>query len=85
MLPDAGPVGGSLERPGYRAIAYPRPKTVTGEDLIMPGAIAAHPVDGRVFISSMKMGELFVLRDPTDDGNEDGIRAEGYNKLLRRD
>ena len=22
--------------------------------------------------------------DPTDDGNEDGIRAEGFNKLLRR-
>src|SRR5205085_2795523 len=34
---------GSLERPGYKAIAYPRPKTVSGEDRIMPGAVAALP------------------------------------------
>src|SRR5262249_28619816 len=32
---------GPLTRPGYRAILYPRPKTDTGEDLIMPSALAA--------------------------------------------
>jgi hypothetical protein len=92
LLPDAGPVDGSLERPGYRAIAYPRPKTVTGEDLIMPGAVAAHPVDGRVFIASMKMGELFVLRDPTDDGKNarfenygGGLFQEAYSMLAEKD
>jgi hypothetical protein len=92
LLPDAGPIGGSLERPGYRAIAFPRPKTVTGEDLIMPGAIAAHPVDGRVFVSSMKMGELFVLRDPTDDGKNarfenyaGGLFQEAYSILAEKD
>lgn len=56
------------ERPGYRAIAYPRPKTTSGEDRIMPSALAIDPSDGRVFVASMKTGELFVLRDPTDDG-----------------
>jgi hypothetical protein len=52
-----------LTRPGYRAQAYPRPKTLSGEDRIMPGAIAVQPRDGRVFIASMKTGELFVLND----------------------
>ena len=32
------PKDGSLIRPGYRAIAYPRPKTASGEDRVMPGA-----------------------------------------------
>jgi hypothetical protein len=36
----------------------------------MPVAIAASPRDGRVFIASMKMGELFVVDDPKDDGKE---------------
>ena len=39
---DDGPPG-SLERPGYRAIAYPRPKTSTGEDRIMPVARGGAP------------------------------------------
>jgi hypothetical protein len=34
----------------------------------MPGSIAAHPRDGRIFVGSMKLGELFVLRDPEDNG-----------------
>jgi mono/diheme cytochrome c family protein len=61
-------VEGSLVRPGYRAIAYPRPKTVSGEDRIMPGAVAVRPKDGQVFVASMKTGELFTLRDPSGDG-----------------
>jgi cytochrome c551/c552 len=57
---------GSLERPGYRAIAYPRLKTVSGEDRIMPSAVAVRPKDSRVFVASMKTGELFTLTNPDD-------------------
>jgi mono/diheme cytochrome c family protein len=70
VLQDPGKLEGALERPGYRAIAYPRPKTISGEDLVMPGAIAADPRDGRVFVASMKRGELFVVRDPDDTGKK---------------
>jgi cytochrome c2 len=83
---------GSLERPGYRAIAYPRPKTATGEDLVMPGAVAAHPRDGRVFVASMKRGELFTVEDPTDDGREarfvdytGGLFQEAYSMMAESD
>jgi hypothetical protein len=57
---------GALERPGYKAVMYPRLKTVSGEDRIMPGAVAVRPRDGKVFVASMKTGELFTLRDPDD-------------------
>jgi len=77
---DPGASDGSLERPGYRAIAYPRPKGPSGEDLIMPGAIAVNPKNGRVFIASMKLGEIFVLKDPTDDGKQ--ARFENYARGL---
>jgi mono/diheme cytochrome c family protein len=63
LVADPGRTEGSLERPGYRAVAYPRPKTVSGEDRIMPVALAAHPRDGRVFVASLKTGEIFVVRD----------------------
>jgi glucose/arabinose dehydrogenase/mono/diheme cytochrome c family protein len=76
VLPDSGKIEGTLERPGYRAIAYPRPKTVSGDDLLMPGAVAVHPRDGRVFVASMKLGEIFVLRDPGDQGK--GATFEDY-------
>lgn len=92
MIPDAGPVDGVLERPGYRALVYPRPKTITGEDLIMPGAVAVHPVDGRVFVASMKMGEIFVLNDPAGDGKNarfdnyaGGLFQEAYSMLADKD
>jgi glucose/arabinose dehydrogenase/mono/diheme cytochrome c family protein len=92
QLPDPGPVGGSLERPGYRAIAYPRPKTIIGEDLLMPGAVAVNPADGRVFVASMKNGELFVLRDPNGDGTGatfenygGGLFQETYSMLAEKD
>jgi cytochrome c551/c552 len=77
---DTGKIDGVLERPGYRAIAYPRPKTPSGEDLVMPAAVAVHPKDGRVFVASMKMGEIFVLRDPTDDGRK--ARFDNYGRGL---
>jgi glucose/arabinose dehydrogenase len=80
IFPDSGKIEGALERPGYRAIAYPRPKTASGEDRIMPSALAAHPKDGRVFVASMKTGELFVVRDPTGDGK--GATFENYTRGL---
>jgi glucose/arabinose dehydrogenase len=92
VFTDPTPVEGSLQRPGYRAIAYPRPKTAGGEDLLMPAAVAAHPRDGRVFVASMKMGEIFVLRDPTGDGREArfenyarGLFQEAYSLLAEED
>jgi glucose/arabinose dehydrogenase/cytochrome c551/c552 len=74
---------GSLERPGYKAIMYPRPKTVSGEDRIMPGAVAVRPKDGQVFVASMKTGELFALRDPTGDGKY--AKFENYAHGLYQD
>src|SRR5439155_19544639 len=77
---DSGKMAGGLERPGYRAIAYPRPKTSSGEDRIMPAALAIDPKDGRVFVASMKTGEIFVVRDPTDDGRK--ARFDNYARGL---
>jgi mono/diheme cytochrome c family protein len=74
---------GSLERPGYKAIAYPRPKTISGEDRIMPGAVAVRPKDGQVFVASMKTGELFALRDSSGDGKN--ARFENYGHGLYQD
>ena len=64
------PREGSLERPGYRAVAYPRPKLPNGEDALMPGGVAVDPASGRVFIASMKLGRIFALEDPAGDGRE---------------
>ncbi|HXX94921.1 MAG TPA: hypothetical protein VEN81_14950, partial [Planctomycetota bacterium] len=75
-LADPGRPEGPQERPGYRAIAYPMPKLVSGEDRVMPVAIAAHPRDGRIFVASMKMGELLTVRDPEDNGK--GATFEDY-------
>jgi mono/diheme cytochrome c family protein len=90
FLGDPGQKEGSLERPGYRARAYPRPKTSSGEDLIMPGAVAVHPHDGRVFVASMKMGEIFVLRDPESknarfENYARGLFQEAYSLLAEDD
>jgi hypothetical protein len=71
-----------LERPGYRAVAYPRPKSVAGEDRIMPVALAVRPRDGRVFVSSLKTGELFALDDPGDAAS---ARFENYAGGLFQD
>ncbi len=92
VLADPGRTEGPQERPGYRAIAYPRPQTVSGEDLVMPGAIAAHPRDGRVFVASMKLGEIFTIKDPEDNGKgatfEDyggGLFQEAYSMVAESD
>jgi mono/diheme cytochrome c family protein/glucose/arabinose dehydrogenase len=62
--PDEGQIG-PLERPGYRAVMFPRPKDEVGEDLVMPAALAVDPKTGRVFVASLKRGEIFVVKDPT--------------------
>jgi hypothetical protein len=62
----AGTIDGVTKQPGYRALAYPRPKTLLGEDLLMPAAIAVNPRDGRVYMGSMKQGQLFRIDDPQD-------------------
>jgi mono/diheme cytochrome c family protein len=69
-IADAWKVEGSLERPGYRAIAYPRPTTPTGEDRVMPYSLAVDPRGGRLYLASEKMGEVLALRDPHDDGRD---------------
>ncbi len=79
-FPDA--VEGSLERPGYTAVVYPRPKTVSGEDRVMPGAVAVRPKDGQVFVASMKTGELFALRDANHPKN---AKFELYGRGLYQD
>jgi cytochrome c2 len=84
VLQDPGKFDGALDRPGYRAIALPRPKSASGEDLVMPGAIAADPRDGRVFVASMKRGELYVIRDPEKPVFEDytgGLFQEAYSMV----
>jgi hypothetical protein len=82
-VPAPDPVEGSLERPGYKAIAYPRPKTISGEDRVMPAAVSVRPKDGQVFVVSMKTGELFALRDPAGDGKI--ARFENYGHGLFQD
>ncbi|MCI0456883.1 MAG: hypothetical protein L0Z62_07890, partial [Gemmataceae bacterium] len=92
VLSDPRTLEGSLNRPGYRAIAYPPSKTGSGEERIMPGAVAVHPRDGRVFVASMRMGEILVLNDPTDDGRSarfdnfaHGLFQEAYSLLAEPD
>jgi mono/diheme cytochrome c family protein len=84
VLQDPGKFDGPMEQPGYRAIALPRPKASSGEDLVMPGAIAADPRDGRIFVASMKRGELYVIRDPDKPAFEDytgGLFQEAYSMV----
>jgi hypothetical protein len=82
---------GSLERPGYKAVIYPRLKTVSGEDRIMPGAVAVRAKDGAVFVASMKTGELFALRNPDDAKNAKfelygrGLYQDAYSMLAEED
>jgi hypothetical protein len=78
LVVDPGRAEGSLERPGYRAIAHPRPKTVSGEDRVMPVALTTRPRDGQVFVSSWKTGEILALRDPNDNGV--GARFDNFGR-----
>lgn len=53
-------------RPGYRAVRFPMPKTVAGEDLLMPGAVAVDRRSDRLFVASIKRGEIFTLDEAPD-------------------
>jgi len=75
--------GELLLRPGYRAIRYPMPKTADHEDRVMPSALAVDPNTGRLFVASLKLGELFVLNDPSDNGV--GASYEDYSRGLFQD
>jgi cytochrome c551/c552 len=81
--PNPDSAEGKLERPGYRAIAYPRPKTISGEDRVMPGALAVDPREGRLLVASLKTGELFRLTDPLGDGRN--ARFDNYAGGLFQD
>jgi glucose/arabinose dehydrogenase/cytochrome c553 len=61
---------GFLERPGYRAIRYELPQLDSGECRIMPGAITADPRTGRVFVASLKLGELLAIDDSAQGSGE---------------
>jgi cytochrome c551/c552 len=78
-----GTIAGASEQPGYRAVAYPRFKTIYGQDLVMPGALAVDPRSGRLYIASMKMGEVFVLNDPHGDAKD--ARFDNYGAGLFQD
>ncbi|GIW92883.1 MAG: hypothetical protein KatS3mg110_0924 [Pirellulaceae bacterium] len=63
-------------RPGYRAVAIPIPQSAWGEDAVMPSAVAVMPQPGRVFVASMKLGELWELTNPL--GNPEQMRWKDY-------
>ncbi len=56
-----------LQRPGYQAYRYPMPKTASGEDRIMPTAMAIDPKTDRIYIASLKHGDIVSL-DPPGSG-----------------
>lgn len=53
---------GSATRPGYRAVQHPLPKLPSGEDRVLPFAMATDPVTGTVYVASGKVGEIFQVR-----------------------
>ena len=63
------------------------PQTISGEDLVMPGALAVNLRDGRLFIASMKMGELFTLDESPGAGTAHfanyagGLFQDAYSML----
>ena len=61
---------GSTRRPGYRAIRYPLPMLDAGEPRVMPFALATDPKTGRLYIGSGKLGEVFVLSNPSASPGE---------------
>lgn len=61
---DAVPPGAS-QRPGYRAVQHPLPRLPSGEDRVLPFAMATDPVTGTVYVASGKLGEIFRVQvDP---------------------
>lgn len=71
LLVEAAATEGSLERPGYRAVELSKG--------LMPSAVAADPKSGRVFVASMKRGDLFVVEGDTVREYVDGLFEEAYS------
>ncbi|MBM3999701.1 MAG: hypothetical protein FJ297_09220 [Planctomycetes bacterium] len=91
-FPDMDRPRGRLERPGYRAVEFALPRAESGEDLVMPTAIAATPDGKRVFVASTKLGELFELEGalggPASARLADyarGLYQEAYSMLATND
>lgn len=55
-----------LERPGYQAVHLPRPKTASGEDVVMPIAMTVDPKTGTPYVASVKQGEIFAVQNAVD-------------------
>jgi len=55
-------VPGSTKRSGYRAVQHPLPRLPSGEDRVLPFAMATDPVTGTVYVASGKLGEIFQVR-----------------------
>lgn len=74
---------GSLTRPGYRAVSYPLPRLASGEDRVMPSALAVDPKTGQLFVASLKLGEVFALRDA--QGGANSARWDNFGAGLFQD
>lgn len=55
-------VPGSSTRPGYRAAQHPLPRLPSGEDRVLPFALATDPATGTVYVASGKLGEIFKVQ-----------------------
>ena len=60
-----------LEEPGFRRGGPPTPGR-----LVMPCALSVRPTDGKLFVASMKMGEIF--RVDLEEGREEEARFVEY-------
>jgi mono/diheme cytochrome c family protein len=60
---------GSTRRPGYRAVQHPLPRLPSGEDRVLPFAMATDPVSGAVYVASGKLGEIFQVKVDSKPGS----------------
>ncbi|MBL9207804.1 MAG: c-type cytochrome [Opitutaceae bacterium] len=60
---------GPTKRPGYRAVRHPLPRLPSGEDRVLPFAMATDPVTGTVYVASGKLGEIFQVRVDSKPGS----------------
>jgi len=62
-------VPGSTKRPGYRAVRHPLPKLPSGEDRVLPFAMATDAVTGTIYVASGKLGEIFQVHVDSKPGS----------------
>lgn len=62
-------VPGSAQRPGYRAVQHPLPRLPSGEDRVLPFAMATDAVTGTVYVASGKLGEIFRVKVDAKPGS----------------